>query len=192
MTEEHFIDLLKKGDQDAFRTLLSQYSDRVFNTALGLLQHQEDAEDITQEVFVEVYQSIPAFRLQSKLSTWIYRITVTKSLELLRSNKRKKRSGIVLSLFGKEQRINVSTNEPFYHPGVSLENKEMSAVLFKAIQQLPLHQRTAFTLHKLEAMSYAELAGVMNVSVSSVESLLFRAKQKLKMLLGNYYEQNLK
>jgi len=192
LTKENFIDRLKEGDQHTYRELLSQFSDRVFNSAFSLLQHQEDAEDITQEVFTEVFKSIHRFREQSKLSTWIYRITVTKSLELLRSHKREKRSGIILSLFGKEQQINVSSNDPFYHPGVSLENKEMAAVLFNAIQRLPLNQRTAFTLHKLENLSYAELAEIMGVSISSVESLLFRAKKKLRELLEEYYEQNLK
>jgi RNA polymerase sigma-70 factor (ECF subfamily) len=136
--------------------------------------------------------SVPGFREQSRFSTWIYRIAVTKSLELIRSRQRDKRSGIILSLFGKEDQINISNNEPFYHPGISLENKEMSAVLFDAIRRLPLNQRTAFTLNKLENLSYSELAEVMNVSVSSVESLLFRAKQKLREILGEYYEKNLK
>lgn len=192
MSEENFILRLKQGNQTAYGELLNMFSDKVFNTALGLLQNKEDAEDITQEVFTEVFQSVGQFRQQSKLSTWIYRIAVTKSLELIRSRDRDKRKGILLSLFGREDQIKLASTEAFYHPGISLENKEMAAVLFKAIRRLPLNQRIAFTLNKLENLSYAELAEVMNVSVSSVESLLFRAKQKLRELLGNYYEQNLK
>ena len=192
MSEETFILRLKSGDREAYSELVSTFSDQVFNTALGLMQNREDAEDIAQEVFAEVFQSVSRFRQQSRLSTWIYRITVTKSLELIRSRQRNKRSGIVLSLFGREHLIPDPGNEPFYHPGVNLENKEMSAVLFGAIRQLPLNQRTAFTLNKIEDLSYAELSEVMNVSVSSVESLLFRAKQRLREILGGYYEKNLK
>ncbi|MCX6280569.1 MAG: RNA polymerase sigma factor [Bacteroidetes bacterium] len=192
MSEELFIERLKQGEQSAYGELLSQYSDKAYNTALGLLQNREDAEDITQEVFTEVFQSVRNFRGQSKLSTWIYRIAVTKSLELIRSRSRSKRTGIILSLFGKDDMIHVPNNEPFYHPGISLEHKEMSAILFDAIRRLPLNQRTAFTLNKLENLNYAELAEVMNVSIPSVESLLFRAKQKLREFLGNYYEQNMK
>jgi RNA polymerase sigma-70 factor (ECF subfamily) len=192
LTEENFIERLKKGDENAYGELLTMFSVKVYNTALGLLQNKEDAEDITQEVFAEVFQSVSRFRQQSKLSTWIYRIAVTKSLELIRQRQRDKRSGIILSLFGKEHLINVSGNEPFYHPGISFENKELAAILFDAIRRLPLNQRTAFTLNKLENLSYAELSEVMNVSVASVESLLFRAKQNLRKLLGNYYDQNLK
>jgi len=192
LAEEDFIERLKQGDEGSYQQLLSQFSDKVYNTALGLLQNKEDAEDITQEVFAEVFQSVSRFRQQSGLSTWIYRIAVTKSLELIRSRQRYKRYGIILSLFGKEDMINSSSNEPFYHPGISLENKEMSAILFNAIRQLPIKQQTAFTLNKLENLSYAELAGIMNISVPSVESLLFRAKQNLRELLGEYYEQNMK
>jgi len=192
LSEDNFIERLKKGEKSAYGELLSEFSDKVYNTALGLLQNREDAEDITQEVFTEVYRSVAGFKVQSLLSTWIYRIAVTKSLELIRSSKRDKRSGIILSLFGREQMINVSKDEPFYHPGISLENKEMAAVLFDAIQRLPVNQRTAFTLNKLENLSYAEITKVMNVSLSSVESLLFRAKQKLRDLLGEYYEQNIR
>lgn len=192
MSEAFFIERLKQGEQSAYQELLNLYADRVFNTTLGLMQNREDAEDITQEVFTEVFLSIRNFRGQSKLSTWIYRIAVTKSLEEIRARERGKRKGILISLFGREDQVNVSNNEPFHHPGVSLENKELSAVLFAAIRKLPINQRTAFTLSKLENLNYSELAEVMNVSVSSVESLLFRAKQNLRQMLGNYYEQNFK
>ena len=192
MTEDEYIEGLINQDQHSIRKFFSEFSGRVYNTALGLLQNKEDAEDITQEVFSEVFVSIRSFRKQAKISTWIYRITVTKSLELLRSRSRQKRSAIVYSLFGKEQQLNVSNNAPFYHPGVRLENKELSVVLFSAIKQLPLNQRTAFTLHKLENLSYSELADIMGISLSSVESLLFRAKKRLKLLLEKYYDQNYK
>jgi RNA polymerase sigma factor (sigma-70 family) len=192
LSEQTFIGRLKSGEREAYSELLLQYSGRVYNTALGLLQNREDAEDITQEVFTEVFRSIQGFRQQSQLSTWIYRIAVTKSLELLRSRQRDKRKGVILSLFGKEHLLNVTADEQFYHPGISLENKEMSAVLFNAIRRLPLNQRTAFTLNKLENLSYSELSEVMDLSVSSVESLLFRAKQKLRELLGDYYEKNIR
>jgi len=192
VSEDFFIKRLMSGEQAAYQELLSLYADKVFNTALGLMQNREDAEDIAQDVFTEVFQSIQKFRGQSKLSTWIYRIVVTKSLEEIRAREKGKRKGILISLFGKEDLIPASGNEPFYHPGVSLENKEMSAMLFAAIRKLPVNQRTAFTLNKLENLNYSELAEVMNVSVSSVESLLFRAKQNLRQILGEYYEQNFK
>ncbi len=191
MITKDFINRLKKGDPGSFRLLVSTFSGRVYNTALGLVQRQEDAEDITQEVFIEVFQTIPGFREESKLSTWIYRITVSKSLELLRKQNRAKRKGTIQSLFGIENQINVSGKEPFFHPGINLEKKEMAAALFTALQKLPLSQRTAYTLHKLDGLKYSELAEVMGISLSAVESHIFRANRKLKELLRVYYENNL-
>ena len=190
MNEEHFIAQLKNGDEVAFAELIKQFGDKAFNTCLGLLQNTEDAEDTAQEVFVEVFQSIHQFKGESKLSTWIYRIAVTKSLEFLRKKNRKKRFAFVQSLFGMESILPNNDKAHFYHPGIQLENKERAAVLFKAIDKLPENQKTAFILHKIEDMSYAEIAEVMRVSLSSVESLQFRAKQNLQKLLGNYYEKN--
>jgi RNA polymerase sigma-70 factor (ECF subfamily) len=189
LEENQFIALLKNGDSAAYTRLVSLYSDRVYNTALGLLQNVEDAEDIAQEAFVQIFQGIANFKGESALSTWIYKITVTKSLELIRKRQAKKRFAIFDTLFGVENTA-VSKNIPFYHPGVQLENKERGAILFEAINQLPEKQKTAFVLAKTEDLSYAEIAMVMELSVASVESLLFRAKQNLQKLLGDYYEKN--
>jgi RNA polymerase sigma factor (sigma-70 family) len=190
LTEKELTGRLKQGDKDAYRELVSLSSRRIYNIALTMLQNREDAEDITQEVFVEVWRSVPGFNEKSKLSTWICRIAVSKSLELIRSRNRKKRKGIILSIFGKEEALHMSETSPFYHPGVKLENKERAAILFGALEKIPLTQKTAFTLHKTENFSYEEIAEIMGVSVSSVESLMFRAKQNLRKLLSDYYEQN--
>ncbi|MEI6595972.1 MAG: RNA polymerase sigma factor [Bacteroidota bacterium] len=191
MEESHLISLIKKKDESAFKYLVETYSDRVYNTVLSFVQHAEDAEDIAQEVFIEVYQSIDKFKNESKLFTWIYRIAVSKSLDHLKSKKRKKRFAFVQSLFGDEG-ISLLADKPhFEHPGVLLENKEHSKVLFFAISKLPENQQTVFNLNKVEGLSYNEVSGVMQVSVSSVESLLFRANQNLKKLLENYYQKNL-
>ena len=177
-------------DEQTFRELVDQYRDRVFNTALGLLQHHENAEDVTQEVFIEVFRSISRFRGDCSLSTWIYRITVQKALEHMRNSRRRKRHGLIFNLFGKEDQINVPAENPFYHPGILIENKERAAILFSAIALLPLNQRTAFILHKVEGLSQAEIAGIMATTVSAVESLIVRARRTLKILLAEYYEKN--
>lgn len=169
---------------------MDQFRDKVYNTALGLVRNEEDAQDVSQEVFLSIFQSIGQFRGEAKLNTWVYRITVQKSLEHLRHLRRKKRGGLLLNLMGKEHLMAVETSAPFYHPGVKLENKERSAILFQAIGQLPESQQTAFTLHKVELLGYSEIAEIMNLSLSSVESLMFRAKQNLRKILGAYYEKN--
>lgn len=189
MEEKELILALKNGEETAYALLIKQLSTKVYHTSLGLVQNEEDAEDITQEVFVSIYQSINQFKSDSKLSTWVYRIAVTKSLEFLRAKKRKKRFAIVQSLFSNENELKTDIGH-FYHPGVQLENKERAVVLFAAIDQLSENQKTAFILSKLENLSYMEIAEVMETSVSSIESLLFRAKQNLQSLLADYYEKN--
>lgn len=190
MTEKELIALLKAGERAACVELLRLNGSIVFNTVLGLLQNREDAEDVTQDVFVKVYQSIHNFKEDAKLTTWIYRITVTTALEHLRKKKSKKRFGFFQQLFTDESTAPIIDIPDFNHPGVRLENKERSKVLFAAIDHLPENQKTAFVLSKLEELSYSEIAEIMQLSVSAIESLLFRAKQSLKNLLSDYYINN--
>lgn len=186
LDERILVDLLKQGDESAFKTIVETWQDMVFNTALGIVQNAEDAEDIAQEVFVQVYQSIGSFKGDSKFSTWVYRITVTKSLDNERRKKRKKRFAFVKSIFGEESQVVVHPPD-FNHPGVALDKKEDAAALFRAIRILPDNQRTAFTLHKVEGLSYQEVSEVMQTTVSSVESLIHRAKNNLRKRLEEYY-----
>ncbi len=182
MDELELIERLRKGDEAAFKYLVDNYKERVYNTAIGIVQNAEDAEDVAQEVFIQVYRSIHSFKGESKLSTWLYRIATTRALDLLRSRKSKKRFGLLQRLFGEG-------NEPVYeipdfnHPGVALERKENAAKLFNAIKQLPDNQRVAFTLHKLEDLSYQEISQIMKTSLPAVESLMHRAKQNLRKIL---------
>ena len=190
MNELELIQRLRAGDELAFKSLVDTYQDMVFNTALGIVQNSEDAEDVAQEVFIQVYRSIDQFKGDAKLSTWMYRITTTKALDHIRSRKRKKRFAFITSLFGTNDEL---LHEPvdFQHPGVSLDRKEQAALLFKMIDKLPENQKIAFNLHKTEELSYQEIADVMQVSVSAVESLLFRARQNLRKLLEkDFYQQD--
>lgn len=190
MSETDFISRLRNGEQSAYKELVTKFGGKVHNTVISILQNEEDAEDITQEVFVEVFRSVQGFKGESTLSTWIYRISVVKALEFLRKKKRKKRFAFVQSLFGMESVIPSVDKPHFYHPGIQLENKERAAILFEAIEKLPENQKTAFILHKTEGLSYAEIADIMKTSIPSVESLMFRAKQNLQKLLADYYNKN--
>ncbi len=188
--EIDLIEKLKIGDESAFKLIVETKKDLVYNTALGLLQSAEDAEDITQEVFIKVYESVHQFKGESAFSTWLYKIAVTKSLELIRSRKRKKRFAFITNILGENNELRHDPPE-FHHPGIQLDNRERAATLFKAISKLPDNQRVAFTLHKLEGISYMEISEVMKLSVSAVESLIHRAKSNLKKDLEDYYLKNL-
>lgn len=188
MSEQALIMALKSGESQAYKQLVTLNESLVYNTCLSIVQSEIEAEDITQEVFVKAFESIQSFKGDSKLSTWLYKITVTKSLDFLRSKKRKKRSGFLMSIFGDNNELIINPPD-FHHPGVSAENKQQSAILFKAISQLPEQQKTAYILTRIENLGHKEVSEIMNTSVPAIESLLQRAKNNLKKLLENYYRQ---
>jgi RNA polymerase sigma factor (sigma-70 family) len=181
LTETDLIHSLQKGEEPAFRSLVLLYQHRVYNTVLGFLQEPADAEDLTQEVFIRVYQKIGSFKSECALGTWIYRIAVTTALDAVRKAKRQKRSRFVTAFRGRDE-----PPEPpdFFHPGVAAERKEDSALLFKAIRSLPDNQQAAFLLQKLEGLSQPEIAAVLK---TTVESLLVRAKAGLRKQLAHIY-----
>lgn len=179
---------LRQKDEAVFKYFVDTYQTRVFNTVVSMVQHHEEAEDIAQEVFIEVYNSINSFKGDSKISTWVYRIAVNKALEALRKKKTAKRFSFLTSLFGDKNAELVYDKPDFEHPGIVLENKERAVILFRAINKLPENQKTAFVLHNIEGLSYQEILEVMQISLSSVESLLFRAKTNLRVTLKTYYK----
>ncbi len=191
MDDLELINRLRNGDENAFRMVVAQYQRLVLNCTYKFLRNRESSEDITQEVFLEVYKSIHAFRADSKLSTWIYRIAISKSLNFLKSQKRKKRFAIVTGLFddnGNEKQIPTPEN---MNPEIALENRDRANALAWALAKIPDNQRIAFTLSKYQEMNYEEISLIMDTTISSVESLLHRAKTNLKKILINYYKKHL-
>lgn len=189
MNETEFIQELKLKSTSAYSQLLDKFQQKVFSTCISFVPNREDAEDIAQDVFVEVFKSIDKFKGDSKLSTWIYRITTNKCLEFIRKKTTKKRFAFLQSITGNA--IPIDKTDYFTemnHPGILLENKELNVTLFKAINSLPENQTIVFTLHKIDGKSYQEIAEITNKSLSSVESIMFRAKKNLQGLLENYYK----
>lgn len=191
MTENEFIEGLQNHNANAYGKLIDDFQQKVFATCISFVPNKEDAEDIAQDVFVEVFNSIHKFKGNSKLSTWIYKITTNKCLEFIRKRNTKKRFAFMQSLFGNEIPIDKSKYfTEMNHPGILLENKEKSETLFKAINQLPEAQKVVFSLSKVDGMSYQEICDITEKSLSSVESLMFRAKKNLQDSLENFYKNN--
>ena len=184
IAENTLIEQLRQGDEAAFKIVCDLNQDRIYNAILCIVQSVADAEDLTQEAFVEAFMNIDNFNEKAKFSTWLYRIAINKALNHRRFWKAKKRLGTVLSIFNLSP---VDDAPDFVHPAVLLEQKEQSEQLFKAIDALPDKQRTAFVLRQSDDLSYAEIAEVMQTSIPSVESLLFRAKQNLQRILKNNF-----
>lgn len=153
--------------------LYENHAKQVYNLALQYVQNANDAEEIAQDVFLAAYKSLDRFRNEANYGTWLYRITINKSLDFLKAKKRKKR------FFWLTSELTENDSIEFNHPGVLMENKEETAFIFSCINELPDKQKTALILHKIEQLPLAEIAGIMELSAKAVESLVQRAKTNL-------------
>ena len=179
---------LQNQDRNEFKLMVQDHQDLVYNTVLSFVRNIEDAEDICQEVFVDAFHGLPKFKGESSLKTWLYRLSVNAAMGYLRKQNRQKRAQFLTSLFAIEEREDISD---FVHPGVQLENQERAIILDKAIAKLPDKQMIAYRLRSFEDLDYETIAKVMETSLSSVESLLHRAKQNLQKHLRIYYTHNM-
>lgn len=185
-----FITRLKQGDPDAFRKLVDQHQIPLVRLCKGFLHNEEDARDVVQDTFIEVFESIRRFREDARLSTWLYRIAVNKSLNRIRKNRI---SGwlVQLDLFTpSEQEDGLSVDSALQVAEETPDSGGKTRIIRKAVDTLPESQRIAFVLHKYLDLSYKEISTVMEVSLPAVESLLFRARQSLQKKLYNVYKKN--
>ncbi|MFZ5516674.1 MAG: RNA polymerase sigma factor [Candidatus Zhuqueibacterota bacterium] len=189
MDELELLEKLKSGQADAFKFLVDAYHEKVLNTCFRFLNNKEDAEDLAQEVFVTVYRSVGDFRGESKISSWIYRIAVTRSLDAYRRKNRKKRFAKMQRLIGLKENEDALQIPDAQNPSAELEDKERAAILQRALNGLPENQRAVITLNKYEGFSQKEIADIMGTSVSSVESLMHRGKKNLFKRLYAYYDK---
>jgi len=189
MTEQRLIEGLIIQNKDAIEYLVNNYQKNVIKTAYYFVANMEDAEDLSQEVFLEILKSIGRYKQNSSLFTWIYRITVNKSLDHLRRQKRRD----ALHQIGTFIKVsNDGTNRNDTEPAVMdnrNDDKEKRKILDNAVNSLPENQKIAFILNKYDELSYKEIAEIMNLSLSSVESLIHRAKMNLQKKLVNHFSE---
>lgn len=176
-----------KNEPIDFNDLYNQYNKLVYTVALHYMQNIENAEEITQDVFVQLHESLHKFNQKSSLKTWIYRITINKCLDSIKQKNTKKNFFVFGRKSSNEEEYHNASH--FEHPGILLENKEKSKILFGVINELVENQKTAFILSKLDGLSNPEIADIMQLSISSVESLIFRAKTSLKEKLAIKFEE---
>ncbi|NTU52500.1 MAG: RNA polymerase sigma factor [Chlorobiaceae bacterium] len=185
--------LEKKGrtsSERLFSDLVTEHQDMVVNTCYRFVFNREDAEDLAQEVFVEVHRSLDKFREESKLSTWIYRIAVSKSLDHLRRQKRKKRFSSLKRIIGIDDPADSIAAPDLDNPADVLVVKERIAILQEALDSLPDNQKTAFLLSKHDGYSNQEIADILQTTIPAVESLIHRAKKNLQSRLARYYRSD--
>lgn len=184
-SDDQLLDDLRNGAPGAFRRLVEEHQSKVINVCYRFVHEQADAEELAQETFVEVHRSLSGFRGRSSLSTWIYRIAVSKSLDFIRRQSRQKRGGVNRDV--EQSREEQLPSPDSDRPDVRLEQKERRRILREALERLPRKQCIAFVLCKYDGMSYGEIADLLGVSRSAVESLIHRARNNLRKILYNYY-----
>jgi len=183
MTDQELITGILNNDKPVIQFLVNKYHKQVITTAFHFVHDMDDAEDLAQDVCIEILGSIGQFKRSSSLSTWIYRVTVNKSLNFVRKNRRKQLVKQFETFFHKTNgNAGTLISEPFTNES-SYDNTERKKILDNAINSLPENQKTAFILSKYEELSYKEITEIMNLSLASVESLLQRAKQNLQKKL---------
>lgn len=157
-----------------FEKIYTDYCSLVYNIALNYLQNIQDAEEVTQDVFLKVYYKKESFKNKSSIKTWVYRIAINTSIDYLRKRSRR-------------PILRPPMNEPYVprnksewkHPGILLEEKEAYQSLFSALNQLPAAQKSSIILLKIEGLSQKEAAKVLKINEKALESLFQRAKKAL-------------
>lgn len=181
MDEAQLIEGIQQGDRKSFQILVETYQRLVVNTCLSIVHNKADAEDLAQDVFLEIFRTAENFRGDSKLSTWLYRIATNRSLNFIRNNKRKRFWQSIEETFagGRNNNSEISENRSD-QPDHEITDRQRKEMLHRAIDKLPEKQRVAFTLNKYEDLSYQQIAEVMEITLASVESLIHRAKKNLQ------------
>lgn len=182
MNEQELIRKVAAGDQNAFFEVVQANRDLIINVCYSLLNDREQTEEVAQDVFIQIYKKAGEFKGESKLSTLIYRIAVNRAISARRRDRLFKKRGSI--------RQKVLTDLAFLKapqadsPDSWLEAKEIRAAVHKALDSLPEKQRTVIILHKMEGLSSKEIAQILNISLSSAEARIHRAKINLKKKLS--------
>lgn len=190
LRDRELVNGILRNDREITRAFILKYQDLVLNTCFKILHNREDAEDIAQEVFLEALRSINTLHYDENLSFWIYRIALNKSINLYNRKK------IARNLFRVESQTGSGSGEELAHkqdtgttPESEFEQQEKLDILEKAIDSLPARQKKVLLLHKYENLSHKEICEILELSLSTVESLIFRAKANLRKALAKYYDQ---
>ncbi|MBK9043609.1 MAG: RNA polymerase sigma factor [Saprospiraceae bacterium] len=167
--DQDLIQNILSGQLPAFEQLVEKYQNMVFTLAFRVLQNHEDAEEVAQDVFVKVFNSLKNFQQKSNFKTWLYRIVYNESINRLRS--RKKRVPLV--------DLNEKTTLHLFDPGSINDSSDEIKFIQKAIQNLPETERIILSLYYYEDMPVKEIAKITELTETNVKTRLFRSRQKL-------------
>ncbi|MEN3038779.1 MAG: sigma-70 family RNA polymerase sigma factor [Candidatus Kryptonium sp.] len=181
--EAEVIKRARDGDEKAFEFIVKKYQNRVANLIFKIIGDASVVEDLTQDVFVRVIESLKDYKFGSAFYTWIYRITVNICIDEIRKRQRSRTYSL----------SDVLSQNPKAEPSHSqvekiVEQRELREIIEKAISKLPIEYKTAIVLREFEDLSYEEIAKILKVSVGTVKSRIFRARKLLAEHLKEYRE----
>lgn len=181
LEDQHYINLVIQGDSNSFAVLVNRYKDMIFTLALKMVKNREEAEEVAQDTFIKIYNSLSKFKGDSKFSTWTYKIAYNTCLDRLKKNKK--------------EDLNISIDEFSSHliktmdtALSALEDKERKQTIQKCLNLLPGDESFLLTLFYFEDQNLEEIGKVMNISANNVKVKLFRSRQKLAVILRKQLE----
>jgi RNA polymerase sigma-70 factor, ECF subfamily len=183
ISSEDLMEKVAAGDPDAFETLVTRHQTSVLNLIYRFIGDRTQAHDLAQDVFLRVWQTANRYEPRAKFTTWIYRITTNLCLNELKSARRRRWFPFHRSEGDRETPIEETLSDGSPTAEDFLVAKERSRQISEALQSLPDNQRMALVLKRYDDLSYNEIAGILDCSVSAVESLLVRAKRTLQTKL---------
>ncbi len=181
------VQAFKAGDQKAFEELVRRYQRQVANIIYLTLGNREEIQDIAQEVFVRVYRSIDKFEFDASFFSWIYRITVNLCIDELRRRKIKRTLSLDFLTEGALESEKKSKETILASDGVLTDEKR--EVILDALQRISEEHRQVIILREYEELSYAQIASYLGISIQAVKSRIFRAREDLRVLLKDYFEE---
>jgi len=184
--DQFLVERAQRGDKDAFRQLVVAYQERLFTVVRGMVRNQEDAQDITQDVFIKAYASLGSFQGQSSFYTWLYRIAVNMTIDYRRRKGRRQESSFDEKIDPDAAEGTELPDARVLSPQRAYLDKELGGKIRQAMESLPEDQRTAIVLRELEGLSYKEIADMMECSQGTVMSRLFYGRKKLQEILKDF------
>ena len=168
----HYIKDVLNGNTSSFKFLIQAYQNHVFNIIYRVIQHRQDAEELAQDVFIKVYNSLSTFKSESKFSTWLYSIAYNTAI----SHQRKKK---IIQMPLHEEILNIETEEEFFNDFEDVENlKHLHLPI--ALQKIPAEGQTIITMYYQQKLSISEISDITNISKSNVKIKLYRSRKLLR------------
>jgi RNA polymerase sigma factor (sigma-70 family) len=181
LNDQHYIDKVMHGETNAFAVLVDRYKDMIFTLAIKMIKNREEAEEVAQDTFIKIYNSLNKFKGDSKFSTWIYKIAYNTCLDRLKKNKK--------------ENLNISIDEFSAHliktmdnALSALEEKERKQTIQNCLNLLPSEENFLLTLFYFEDQSLEEIGKIMSINANNVKVKLFRSRQKLAVILKKQLE----